>query len=60
MSIVLPERNFCDFVVQIGDRFTPNVRTFSPSELLKPIVLVNPRGTLGLNVEGANQAQSLD
>ena len=27
---------------------------------LKPIVLVNPRGTLGLNVEGANQAQSFD
>ena len=27
---------------------------------LKPVVLVNPRGALGLDAEGANQAQSFD
>lgn len=27
---------------------------------LKPVVLVNPRGALGLDAEGANEAQSFD
>jgi hypothetical protein len=27
---------------------------------LQPVVLVNPRGALGLNAEGANQAQPFD
>ena len=27
---------------------------------LKPVVLMNPRGPLGLDAEGANQAQSFD